>query len=98
MSTDKWHAYGDLKRCGYRHGSVNHSEKEYARGIHHVNTLEGYFAQIKRSIRGTHIHVSGKHMWKYICEFSFRYNMRKEPAAMFDRLIWGLSLPRLEES
>jgi transposase-like protein len=97
ISTDQYGAYNDLKNSGYRHGTVNHSKKEYVRGIHHVNTLESFFAQLKRSIRGTHIHVSAKHMWKYVSEFSYRYNMRKEPESMFNRLIWGLSLPRLAD-
>ena len=98
ISTDRWGAYTDLRRCGYRHEAVNHSAKEYVRGIHHVNTLENYFGQLKRSIRGTHVHISSKHMWKYVCEFSFRRNFRGSHAAMFDRLIEGLSLPRLTES
>ena len=35
----------------------------------------------------THIHVSEQHMWKYVCEFSYRYNMRKQPEEMFNRMI-----------
>ena len=58
-------------------------------GIHpHENSLEGFWcSQIKRSIRGTHIHVSGKYLNKYLGEFEFRYNMRKTPWLMFDRLL-----------
>lgn len=84
-------SYNELKNSGYRHGTVNHGKKEYVRGIHHVNTVENFFDQLKRGIRGTHIHVPAKHMWKYVSEFSYRYNMRKESGAMFGFLIWGLS-------
>lgn len=95
ISTDERRAYSDLRRSGYQHGTVTHSRKEYVQGKHHTNTIEGYWAQLKRSIRGTHIHVSAKHLPKYIAEFSYRLNWRFSHAAMFSRLIWGISQPRL---
>ncbi|WNJ98622.1 IS1595 family transposase [Thalassospiraceae bacterium LMO-JJ14] len=97
VSTDKWRAYDSLKELGYRHGSVNHSAKQWVKGEHHTNTIENFWGQIKRGIKGTHIHVSRKHMWKYISEFSFRYNLRKEPELMFQSLLYGLTLPRLAD-
>jgi len=87
ISSDEWIAYKDLSENGYQHGTVNHSEKQYVNGIHHTNSLEGFWSQLKRSIRGTHIHVSKKHMAKYLGEFEYRYNMRFNPSLMFDRLI-----------
>lgn len=39
ISTDEWQAYKGL-RFAYDQGTVNHSAKEYVRGIHHVNGLE----------------------------------------------------------
>lgn len=60
-------------------------------GIHHVNALEGFWSQLKRGIIGTHLHVSAKHLPKYVGEFAFRYNNRKNPAGMFHRLIGNLS-------
>ena len=98
VSTDELASYKKLREAPFRHGSVNHSKGEYVRGIHHVNSMEGYWSRLKNSIRGTHVHVSSKHLWKYVSEFSFRYNMRQQPAAMFDRLIEGLSRPRLTEN
>jgi len=96
ISTDEHRAYSDLDRCGYRHGSVTHSKKEYVKGKHHTNSIEGYWSQLKRGIRGTHIHVSQKHLAKYVAEFSFRMNWRFSHEAMFDRLIWGISQPCLK--
>ncbi len=99
VSSDEWVAYHDLAKWGYKHGKVQHSAKEYVSGIHHVNSLEGYWSQLKRSIRGTHVHASPKHLWKYISEFSYRYNMRKEGhATMFQGLIYSLRLPHLTEN
>ena len=87
VSSDEWAAYRSLSKIGYVHETVDHQAKEYARGDVHVNTLESFWAILKRSIRGTHIHVSRKHLPKYLGEFEYRYNMRKHPELMFPRLI-----------
>ena len=97
VSSDEWGAYYSLAKWGYTHGKVQHRAKQYVNGIHHVNSLEGYWSQIKRGIRGTHVHVSSKHLWKYVSEFSYRYNMRKTPEDMFSDLIYSLALPRLAD-
>lgn len=96
ISTDQLGGYKHLSKAGYKHETTNHDIHEYVKGIHHVNTLEGHWSLLKRSIRGTHVHVSPKHMWKYICEFSYRRNMRLSHAGMFNRLVAAFSLPRLQ--
>jgi transposase-like protein len=98
VSTDEWSGYKQLHKAPYLHGTVNHSAKEYVRGIHHVNTLESHWSLFHRAVRGTHVHISAKHMWKYVSEFSYRRNFRKSHRAMFDRLVDAFSLPRLQES
>jgi len=87
ISTDEFMSYNRLSEKGYKHGHIHHEIKEYVHGIHHVNTLEGFWSQIKRSIKGTHVHVSKKHLPKYLGEFEFRYNMRSTPSLMFSRLL-----------
>ena len=87
ISTDEWGPYQILSSLGYDHQTVDHQAKEYARGDVHVNSVEGFWSQLKRSIRGTHVWVSGKHLPKYLGEFEYRYNMRKVPELMFDRLL-----------
>lgn len=87
ISTDEHHGYSDLKNCGFQHESVNHHRKEYVRGDVHTNTIEGFWAMIKRSIRGTHIHVSKTHLPKYLGEFEFRWNLRHHPEVMFPLLL-----------
>lgn len=83
----------------YDHNVVNHRAKEYARGKYHVNSLEGFWGHFKKGLRGTNVHVSAKHMWKYVAEFTYRYNTRAEgPEAMFKRLVGAFSLPRLQET
>ncbi len=87
ISTDEWIAYRGLAKHGYRHGTVDHSVDQWVNGIHHTNSIEGFWSQIKRSIRGTHIHVSRKHLSKYLGEFEFRWNLRHTPETMFARLL-----------
>ncbi len=87
MQTDEWLGYRGLDNQGYTHETVEHGCGEYARNGVHVNAIEGFWGQIKRSIKGTHIHVSPKHMAKYLGEFEYRYNLRKTPDIMFSRLL-----------
>lgn len=97
ISTDENLSYYRL-RDGYLHGTVTHSKKEYVRGIHHVNTLEGHWSHFKRAIKGTHVHISAKHAWKYVAEFSYRRNMRHTHSGMFNLLTAAISLPRLKDA
>ena len=96
LSTDDWAGYRELD-ADFIRGSVNHTDGEYVRGDVHTNTIEGHWSQLKRSIAGTHVHVSGKHLWKYVSEFSYRRNFRDCHSTMFNRLILAFSQPRLVE-
>ncbi len=87
IHTDEALAYDGLEYRGYTHLKVKHRAKQYVSGRCHVNGIEGVWSQLKRSINGTHVHVSPKHLSKYLGEFEYRYNMRKSPELMFDRLL-----------
>jgi len=87
INSDEWHAYKNLDKHGYKHQTVNHGEGEYVNGDAHVNSIEGYWAHLKKSINSTHIHVSKKHLEKYAKEFEYRFNSRKNPEKMFPELI-----------
>lgn len=80
-------AYDNLWRDGYEQGRVNHSKGEYVRGDAHVNTIESYWSRLKLSIRGTHVHVSPKHLDKYAKEFEYRFNSRQNPSGMLPELL-----------
>jgi transposase-like protein len=58
------------------HHAVNHSIGEYVRGDIHTNTIESYFAIMKRGITGVYHHVSTQHLKRYLAEYDFRYNER----------------------
>ncbi len=88
ICTDEMGGYKDIDQNGFRHLKVNHNRGQYAsKAGGGVNALEGFWAQLKRGINGTHIHVSGKHLWKYLGEFEYRYNMRQAPHLMLHRMM-----------
>lgn len=89
--SDELSSYDNL--ADYKHEVVKHSAREYVRGLCHTQTIEGFWSQLKRGIRGTHIWVSKKHLQRYIDEFAYRYNARHEPSAMFNHLLARLSRP-----
>jgi transposase len=69
VMTDDALVYEALPLHGFTHESVNHSAHEYVRGNAHTNTIESFWALLKRGINGTYIHVSKKHLQKYLWEF-----------------------------
>ena len=97
VDTDGHLSYVDLGQT-FKHTAINHAAGEYARGVHHTNTIEGHWSQLKRSIKGTHVHISAKHAWKYIGEFNYRRNYRASHYGMFTRLVSAFALPRLQET
>lgn len=91
VSTDTHGSYKPLKKLGFKHGRINHNAREWARGIHSTNTIEGFWSHLKRGIQSTHASVSKQHLNRYIGEFAYRYNNRDEPSAMFARLLKQIS-------
>ncbi|HET9459137.1 MAG TPA: IS1595 family transposase [Sphingomicrobium sp.] len=88
IHTDELPSYRGISLRGYRHQTVCHAAGEYvSRYGCTVNRIEGFWANLKRGIRGTHIHVSAKHLSKYLGEFEYRWNMRAVPHLMLDRLM-----------
>jgi transposase-like protein len=86
LYTDDWKGYTRAKRLGYLHKSVNHSKYQWTDGLAHTNTIEGFWSQLKRSIRGTYGFVSPKYLQTYLNEFSYRYNHRTSDR-LFEQMI-----------
>ena len=86
--TDEASAFRTLtERHGYEHEMVDHSKEEYVRGDVHTNTIDAFWANVKRGIKGTYVHVSKKHLQTYLREFEYRHNLRRTPYLMFDCLL-----------
>lgn len=75
--TDKYTVYNGLDKEFAGHEIVDHGTGEYVRGDVHTNTVEGWFALLKRGVTGTFHHVSEEHLDRYVDEFAFRYNRRE---------------------
>ena len=79
--TDQFKGYVNLKTF-VNHKSVNHSAN-WAVGNVHTNTIEGFWALVKRGIMGQYHKVSVKYLPKYSDEFSYRFNNRATDADKF---------------
>lgn len=85
ISTDEFSAYNTLPDEGYKHKSVVHSKYQWAQGETHTNSIEGYWSNLKKHIRGTHTKVSTTYLSTYLAEFDFRHNNRGS-GEMFERM------------
>jgi transposase-like protein len=101
LMTDEALVYERLGREFAGHGTVNHSADEYVRtgGFHHTNTVESFFALLKRAVYGQFHHVSEAHLHRYLAEADFKYNTRAalgiDDAERADALLRGTKGKRL---
>ena len=98
LMTDESRVYPEIGKEFSGHGTVNHSADEYVRlgGFMHTNTIESYFAILKRGVYGTFHSVSEAHLPRYLREFDFRYNGHKlTDAERADALLAGAKGKRL---
>jgi transposase-like protein len=72
LFTDEHGAYRGIEE--FYHASVNHSAKEFVNGMAHTNGIESVWAVLKRGFYGTYHSFSGKHLQRYVDEFTFRLN------------------------
>ena len=86
LMTDEYNIYNQT-RYFFNHQVINHGAKQYVSGNVHTNSIEGFWSQLKNSIRGTYKFVSKKHLQSYINEFAWRYNHRKSEAHPFTHLV-----------
>lgn len=76
LYTDESRLYTTTGEEYAEHQTVNHTAKEYARGIVHTNTIENVFSVFKRGMIGVYQHCGEAHLHRYLAEFDFRYNRR----------------------
>lgn len=84
VMTDEYLGYRGLKNIT-EHYTINHSVS-YVTGNIHTNTIEGFWALIKRSWYGQHHYYSRKWANHYIGETTYKYSHRKEDN-LFNRLV-----------
>jgi len=89
LQTDGGSGYRSVAPHVADHATVDHSAGVYVGpGAVGTNLAEGYFSQLKRSIDGTHHHVSVAHLPRYLAQFDFLYsNCRRTDSARMRTLI-----------
>ncbi len=75
--TDDAHLYKSLGKHFNRHEIVNHSDKQWVRGEVHTQGIDNFWSLFKRGVIGSFHKVSIKHLDRYLSEFCFRFNNRK---------------------
>jgi transposase-like protein len=74
LYTDKLGSYGGFG-VKFSHRTVDHAER-YVDGRIHTNTIENFWALLKRGLGGTYISVEPFHLFRYLDERVFTFNLR----------------------
>jgi transposase-like protein len=85
LITDEAPGYKNMKKV-IDHIAIDHSSLYSYRGVN-TNTIESFWAIIKRGIMGQYHRVSLKYLPNYVSEYVFKYNNRHEDEYMFDVLL-----------
>ncbi|MDQ2983824.1 MAG: IS1595 family transposase [Actinomycetota bacterium] len=75
LYTDALPSYTGLER-DYNHLTVNHAVT-YVDGQVHTNVMENFWSLLKRGLHGTYISVQPYHLFRYLDERAFTFNMRE---------------------
>ena len=67
-----------------KHKTVNHSQTYVSADGAHTNTIESAFSLLKRGLIGSFHRVTIKHLHRYLSEFEYRFNNRKNPEMFAD--------------
>jgi transposase len=86
LMTDSSNRYSKVAK-GFERFMVDHSKKQYVRGDVHVNSVESFWAHVKRSIKGTHKVVSKKYLQTYLDGFAWHRNNRHNDRERFAALL-----------
>ena len=86
LITDEYGGYYGMSRI-MPHSVIKHA-RWYVDGTIHTNTIESFWALLKRGMFGQFHSVSRKHLQRYVDEFCYRYNLRGvEPDHQFELTI-----------
>jgi transposase-like protein len=72
--TDALESYSGLSR-DFAHETVDHAE-QYVAGQVHTNGVENFWSLLKRGLHGTYVSVEPFHLFRYLDERVFTYNLR----------------------
>ena len=84
MITDEYKGYNRFSEI-IEHIKIDHEKLYSYKGVN-TNSIESFWAIVKRGIIGQYHQVSLKYLPNYVAEFVFKYNNRKEDD-MFETLV-----------
>jgi len=94
LYTDAWRSYRGLS-ADYDHEVIDHAEK-YVEGRVHTNGIENFWSLLKRGLHGTYVSVDADHLFRYLDERVFAYNLRdRNDAGRFEALLSAVAGRRL---
>jgi transposase-like protein len=73
--TDSYLSYRGLE-SDYEHEMVDHGAMQYVNGRVHTNGIENFWSLLKRGLHGTYVAVNPEHLFRYLDERVFTFNMR----------------------
>lgn len=89
LFTDELPSYRRVRRLGFCHRRVKHSER-FTRGQSHTQGIEGHWGHVKPTLVARHRSVSPKYLPRYLGEADLRHRMPKDMdfiAFMLKRLV-----------
>jgi hypothetical protein len=76
LMSDEWKSFMSAGQGFVVHDTVRHSQKDFVRGIVHVNSAEGFSDRVRRTVVGVFHHISADHANLYFNEIGFRWSQR----------------------
>jgi transposase-like protein len=76
LMSDEWKSFVSIGQAFAAHDTIRHSDREYARGLVHANSVEGFNDRVRRTIAGVFHHISPQHADLYFNEIGFRWSQR----------------------
>lgn len=73
--SDMHEAYKGLDGPAFSHETIDHAER-YVDGRVHTNGIENFWSLLKRGLHGTYVSVEAFHLFRYIDERVFTFNLR----------------------
>ena len=93
LITDEYKGYLGMSKV-LPHKVIRH-DRWYVDGDIHTNTIDGFWALLKRGMFGQFHSVSRKHLQRYVDEFCFRYNLREVDSTSAFNMTVNLGLGRM---
>lgn len=77
LYTDEFTSYRKVRRFGFRHRRVAHTQR-FVRGQTHTQSIEGHWGHVKPTLVARHRAVSPAHLQRYLVEADFKHRLPED--------------------